>query len=259
MTEQFDIKIMDALEFLRSLPDESVDLIVTDPQYETTMKWRKIGTPRLDIDMTRTVPNDKLRPVLDECARVLKKNSHLYMHCDEETRDILKPKIIEAGFKFWKSLVWDKGSIGMGYHWRGTYEFIVFAEKGKRMLNNLGLPDIFRVKRLKGPQYFPMQKPVELAASIIENSSNPGDVVCDPFMCSGTVGVAAIKLGRKFIGCEVGAKAYERATERLNKAVKKKKKTAAAAVVEGDTVNPGRSVSFAPPEDDVRDNSEAAL
>ena len=53
-----------------------------------------------------------------------------------------KPAAEQAGFKFWKPLVWDKCAIGMGYHYRARYEFILFFEKGKRKLNNLSIPDI---------------------------------------------------------------------------------------------------------------------
>ena len=52
---------------------------------------------------------------------------------------VAKPEAERAGFRFWKPLVWDKKTIGMGYHYRARYEFILFFEKGKRRLNDLGI------------------------------------------------------------------------------------------------------------------------
>ena len=91
-----------------------------------------------------------------------------------------------AGFKFWKPLVWDKATIGMGYHYRARYEFILFFEKGKRRLNDLGIADIISVPRIRGG--YPAEKPAEVADVLIRQSTEPGDVVVDPFMGSGSVG-----------------------------------------------------------------------
>ena len=70
---------------------------------------------------------------------------------------VAKPEAEHAGFKFWKPLVWDKCTIGMGYHYRARYEFILFFEKGKRRLNDLGIADIIAVPRIRGG--YPAEKP----------------------------------------------------------------------------------------------------
>ena len=61
---------------------------------------------------------------------------------------VAKPCGEEAGFKFWKPLIWDKMKIGMGYHYRARCERILFFEKGKRKLNDLGIPDVLAVERI---------------------------------------------------------------------------------------------------------------
>lgn len=112
--------------------------------------------------------------------RVLKNNRHLYIFCDQETMFHLKPIAEEAGFKFWKPIVWNKMAIGMGYHYRAKYEFVLFFEKGKRKLNNLGIPDILEAKRVM--RGYPTEKPVDLIKILIEQSTIQGESVCDPFL-----------------------------------------------------------------------------
>ena len=104
---------------------------------------------------------------------------------------VAKPKAERAGFKFWKPLVWDKRTIGMGYHYRARYEFILFFEKGKRRLNDLGVADIIVEPRIHGG--YPAEKPSTVSEVLIDQSTQPGDVVADPFMGSGSVGVAALR------------------------------------------------------------------
>src|SRR5690606_3268514 len=117
---------------------------------------------------------------------------------------------------FWKPLVWDKQRIGMGYHYRARYEFILFFEKGKRKLNNLGVPDIIAHPRIhKG---YPTEKPVEVSEVLIRQSSEEGQLVLDPFMGSGSTGVAAVRNGRSFLGNDLSPEALSLSRTRLQEA-----------------------------------------
>src|SRR5262249_61981842 len=84
---------------------------------------------------------------------------------------VAKPEAERAGFRFWKPLVWDKATIGMGYHYRARYEFVLFFEKGKRRLNDLGVADIINVPRIRGGD--PAEKPAEVAQGLIAQSAQP--------------------------------------------------------------------------------------
>jgi site-specific DNA-methyltransferase (adenine-specific) len=101
----------------------------------------------------------------------------------------------------------------MGYHYRARYEFILFFEKGKRRLNDLGIPDVLSVPRVHGG--YPAEKPVGVSEILIGQSSQPGDTVADPFMGSGSVGVAALKAGRRFFGNDLNPDAVRLAATRL--------------------------------------------
>ena len=216
----FELAALDAVNWLRELPTESVDLVVTDPAYESLEKHRAVGTTtRLKHSKSssnnwfRVFPNERFGELFVEVFRVLKPDTHFYLFCDAETMFIAKPEAERAGFKFWKPLVWDKKTIGMGYHYRARYEFILFFEKGKRRLKDLGVADIITEPRIH--RGYPAEKPVAVSEVIIGQSSQPGDVVADPFMGSGSVGVAAVRLGRRFIGTDLNPEAVELTGQRL--------------------------------------------
>lgn len=211
----------DAIEWLGTLAAECVDLIVTDPAYESLEKHRAKGTTtRLSHSKSSSndwfpiFPNTRFRELFAQIYRVLKRDSHFYMFCDQETMFVAKPLAEAAGFRFWKPLVWDKKQIGMGYHFRARYEFILFFEKGKRRLNDLGQPDVIECQRIRGG--YPTEKPVAVNRILIEQSTRPGDIVLDPFMGSGSAGEAALRSGRGFIGCDLLERSVSIARERLS-------------------------------------------
>ena len=219
--KKIDVSNLDAITWLRTIESNSVDLVITDPPYESLEKHRKIGTTtRLKNSKSSSnqwfeiFPNERFEELVSEIYRIMKKNSHFYLFCDQETMFVIKPIAESMGFKFWKPIVWDKVSIGMGYHYRARYEFILFFEKGKRKLNNLSIPDILVEKRVwKG---YPTEKPVNLAKTLIEQSSNEQDVVIDPFCGSGFVGQASELLNRNFRGNDLNIEAVKLTKTRIN-------------------------------------------
>lgn len=219
----FQLFQSDAVEWLRSLPSDSVDLVITDPPYESLEKHRAVGTTtRLKVSAAssnawfRIFPNTRFPELFAEVHRVLRRHSHFYLVCDSETAFIAKPEAEKAGFRFWKPLVWDKVSIGMGYHYRARYEFILFFEKGKRRLKDLGVPDVLTVPRVRGG--YPAEKPVALNEILIRQSTEEGAVVVDPFMGSASAGVAALKLGRRFVGNDIATESLALSRRRLTEA-----------------------------------------
>lgn len=225
----FELHLGDCLEWLHVIEDKSVDLIITDPAYESLEKHRAVGTTtRLVTEWFPIFKNTQLSQFLAECFRVLKNDTHFYIYCDQETMHVLWSLMhvltpegkIELSpvakkhfpFKWWKHLIWEKvnsdeaPSPGMGYHYRYAQECIIFLEKGKRKLNNLGVCDVLRAPRVRG---YPTEKPVSVSRTLISQSSKPGELVIDPFLGSGSTGEAALELGRSFAGCDVVEKSLE--------------------------------------------------
>jgi site-specific DNA-methyltransferase (adenine-specific) len=217
---RFQLTQGDAVAWLRTLPASSVDLVITDPPYESLEKHRAIGTTtRLkhskasSNDWFSIFPNARFPELFAEVFRVLKKDTHFYLFCDPETMFVAKPLAEEAGFKFWKPLVWDKIRIGMGYHYRARYECVLFFEKGKRKLHDLGIADIIQAPRINNG--YPAEKPPEVSEVLIKQCTEAGELVIDPFMGSGSVGVAAIRNQRNFRGNDLCAEALEITQQRL--------------------------------------------
>lgn len=231
---RFQLTRGDAVAWLRTLPDESIDLVVTDPPYESLEKHRAIGTTtRLkhskasSNDWFEIFPNERFGELFTEVYRVLKRNSHFYLFCDPETMFVAKPEAEKAGFKFWKPLIWNKLRIGMGYHYRAMYECVLFFEKGKRKLHDLGISDIIEHPRVNGG--YPAEKPPQVASVLIGQSTEPGALVIDPFMGSGSTGVAAVGLGRNFMGNDLCEEAMQITRARLLEAGAKEPLVAAPA------------------------------
>lgn len=242
---RFRVQQRDAVEALRAMPSASVDLVVTDPAYESLEKHRAIGTTtRLkhskssSNDWFSIFPNARFDEFFAEAFRVLKKNTHLYMFCDQETMFVVRDKAVACGFKFWKPLVWDKKRIGMGYHYRARYEFILFFEKGKRKLADLGVPDILECPRIHGG--YPSEKPSDVSRVLIRQSSLPGDLVVDPFCGSGSVGVASLLEGRRFHGTDICKEAVDITEGRLA-SLEEARLAASTVGAPGATAAPGAS------------------
>ena len=216
--ERGRVVVSDAFDLLRSLAPESVDLVVTDPPYESLQIHRARGTTtRLTTNWFTTVPNERLPELLREVYRVLRSDRHFYLFCDEVTADIIKQqqgigaarlvngaRKCASGFVYWKEIVWAKTTLdggrirgGTGYHYRAASERILFFEKGKRALSDLGIPDVLMAARAGVPG--PAVKPGAVVRTLIAQSTSPEELVVDPFCGSGVTGVEARGLHRRFL------------------------------------------------------------
>lgn len=213
----------DAVDLLAALPSGCVDCYAMDPAYESLEKHRKAGgtTGRLmhskmsSNDWFPIFANARFPALLEQMYRTLKRDRHAYIMCDDETSDVIKPMARAAGFTVWDRIIWDKKSIGMGYHWRKQTEFILFLEKGKRRLNELGWSNVIECKRLQGKDLYPTEKPPEVFERLILNSTQPGELVADPFCGSGSCGEASLATGRLWLGSDVAEEAIGRSRARL--------------------------------------------
>ena len=122
----------DCLELMEEIPDESVDLVLTDPPYgmgfQSNYRAKKYSKIENDTCL------DWVNKLVQECWRVLKPNSALYLFCSWHKVDVFK-RAIEKWFKIKNILIWEKNNTSMGDlkgSYAPKYEMIIFAHKGRR-------------------------------------------------------------------------------------------------------------------------------
>ncbi len=204
----------ECFDFFRSLNDASIDVITTDPPYSTRCfgfyAWKK-ETPAWSLSLEREP--ERFREFLQECRRVLAPDGHLYVMVDSRALLALGP-IMRDVFDVKNLIVWDKGRAGLGIHYRRAHELILFATKGKRTVKDRTLTDVWSIPRLHRTAY-PTQKPVALFETMLRASADPGTVVCDPFLGSGSAAIAALRSGCAFVGADVSRRACALAARRV--------------------------------------------
>ena len=157
---RFQLAHSDAVAWLRSLPAGSVDLVVTDPPYESLEKHRAIGTTtRLkhskasSNDWFSIFPNARFPELFAEVYRVLKKDTHFYLFCDPETMFVAKPMAEAVGFKFWKPIIWDKclGPDTLVWTTRGVIPIADIVEGDRVALPDGGTTRVRATRRTRSP------------------------------------------------------------------------------------------------------------
>ncbi len=217
----------DCIEELQKIEDESVDLIVTDPPYPVTKKGcagNTGGMMATKVTMQGKIfehNNIDCSEYAPEFFRLLKDGSHCYVMCNHVNLIKMLNVFTGVGFHFIKSLIWNKGNKLMGRFYMSQFEYILFFRKGKGVqINYCGTSDILsfqnkKTKDVNGQNLHDTEKPVELMEVLVRNSSKEGQIVLDPFMGIGSVGIACNNLYRQFIGIEIDKKYFQIAQLRM--------------------------------------------
>lgn len=219
---------LDCLEMFKSLKDESIDLVVTDPPYRVISGGHKGKTPTgilknndgkifeyNDINFEEWIP---------EIYRVLKDDGDFYCMTNVLNLQEVLNCASKCGFNLHNILVWEKNNVTPNRWYMKNCEFTCyFYKKNAKTINNPSSKQVHQFDNPQGNKLHPTEKPVELMRYYIENSSNENDIVLDPFMGGGSTGVACKQCGRNFIGCEIDKKYFDIAQTRINNTTSLKK------------------------------------
>lgn len=220
---------VDCLDGLASVPDNSVDLIVTDPPYFLSMghagsstNARAGGSEMLNSNRAfndLAICTPFYRQLFQEFRRVLKENGSFYFFTDWRGYAYYFP-LINAELPVRNLIVWDKKS-GPGSFYSFAHELVIFGTYRPKTKGGVGT-NVWRIaafnsgaKKTNGEKQHPTQKPVEILTKMIEDSSEPGDTVLDTFMGSGSTAVACLRTGRNYIGFELDEKYHAIAMQRV--------------------------------------------
>ena len=208
----------DALEALRELESNSVDLVATDPPYGINLKkGYKKGNKLVAGDDGFSVMFF-LDDLLTELKRVMKDESAAYIFTRFDVYPYWFMKC-KNYFDVKSCLIWNKGGGGIGDlkgNYALNYEMCIYMVKGRHLLNGKRDGAVWNIGKCK-QEYHETQKPVEIMQKIIEKSSNENDLVLDPFAGSCSTAIACKNTNRNFLGYELIKENYEIAQERINK------------------------------------------
>ncbi len=236
----------DCLEVMQGLPERTVDLIVTDPPYGHNnnngdlIHRREAALGKGEPGRSRAIANDGieandlLRSALPEFARLLRRGGCCCCCGGGGGPD---PQFARwslwidstPGLEFKQMVVWDKGPMGMGWHYRRSYETVLVAQKSGApcqwydetdRVENIIRPGQYGIRKIiPSADQHPTEKPWQLAGAFIRWHTQIAAVVLDPFLGSGAFAEAAIRLGRRFIGVEIEERYCEIAVKRIEAAL----------------------------------------
>lgn len=211
----------DCIEGMKKIPDESIDLIVTDPPYlmNYKTKHRKDKHHKFCSEIEGDDDQELIKNYIKECYRIMKNDSACYMFCNSNKVDVFKRQLEKVGFNIKNMIVWVKNNWTAGdlkASYGKQYELILYVNKGRRFINGSRLTDVWEFHKVSGSkQLHQNQKPVELIKQCIEKSSDSGAIVFDGFMGSGTTAIACIDTDRHYIGYELDPEYYKVANNRI--------------------------------------------
>ena len=229
--EQFgNIKLYngDCMEVMKTIPDNSIDLIITDPPYRTISggnksKW-KSGYPNsvLSENNGKIFKHNDINHIdwLTESYRVLKDGSHIYIMTNLLNLFTLQQLSEQVGFKLHNLLIWEKNNANANRWYMKNCEYILFMRKGEaKTINNPSSKTVHKFNNIIGNKNHPTEKPIDLMELYITNSSDENNLILDPFIGSGSTGVAAVNLNRNFIGIELDEIYFNIAKSRIETTV----------------------------------------
>ncbi len=221
----------DALHHMKTMPNESVDLLFTDPPYGINIDKTAMsigGHTGGDITTTGIKYDDSPENALllyatlaTESARFCKPTAHALIFCGPSHFWSIKTMFNEAG---WicseRPVIWIKNGSGQNNNpdawFSAAYEMLLFARRPEAKLVLYGKPDWIQCNPVSPTQkVHQAEKPVDLCKELISRVCLPGGYLYDPFMGSGAIIEAGFRMKLLCLGCELAVESYAAATARM--------------------------------------------
>lgn len=211
----------DCLERMKEITSGSVEMILTDPPYGMDFQSNRRVVQQKFAKIANDKSLDWVDSFIDECHRVMTDNSAIYFFCSWHNIDYFK-MAIERKFKLKNMIVWVKNNHGSG-DLKGGYapqhEIVFYACKGRVLNRGKRIPDVIYADKIPSAKLVhPTEKNISMLSVFVNQHTDLGMTVLDPFMGSGTTGIASMNTGRKFIGIELDLNYFNIALERIEAA-----------------------------------------
>lgn len=223
MFELNKIYNLDCIEGMKEIPDNFIDLIVTDPPYLINYKTNR--RKNKNHDFCTPIQNDNnpelIVEYIKECHRIMKENAAMYMFCNWKKVGFFKREL-EKKFNLTKMIIWIKnnhtaGDLKCSFGNRNEYIYLV-NKSGYPFDDDDTQDDLWFFDKVAGKALIHQnQKPQPLIEKCIMKHSKENDIVFDGFAGSGTTAFAAKKLGRQFLGFELEKNYCDEANKKLLK------------------------------------------
>lgn len=228
LADGIDLYLGDCRDILPTIG--RVGSVISDPPYEAVMqnKWGVLSRNAPSSHVRHEdLGFDAIDHMRDDVASVAVAacDGWLVLFCMAEGVRAWRDAIEASGARYKRAMVWVKPDAMPQFNGQGPsvgHEMLVAAwcGTGHSKWNGGGKPGVFTFNKNTIGAEHPTQKPLPLMAELVRLFSFPGEVVCDPFAGSGTTGIAAVKLGRRFIGIEQDQKWFDLACRRISDALK---------------------------------------
>ena len=204
----------DCLDLMDDLEDNSVDILYTDPPYIPPQHSSTLTKYKKSLSEMGILESFYKR-FLEKVDRVLKDDGILIIYCNCDSYPLFYIHLFPYVKKM-RCFIWDKISCSLGYTFRHQHEMILCGERVKMKPIKCGTGDIFKYKVVKAKEKdHPAQKPVEIHKHILQNIIGENRVVLDPFMGTGSIGLACKELGCDYIGMELEPEYFKIAENKL--------------------------------------------
>ena len=212
-----DLRHGDSAVIMGNMPPSSIDLIVTDPPYDVDVE----GGGNTGVGHNWKVKDDYFEPIVDfrpyfrEMYRVLKPDSHCYVFSNVRGQRQLLNESADY-FRLIDIITIIKNNCyPISQYWLRQTEFILLMTKGRKVCNYQSEKNWFWGDKVENNGH-PTVKPLNVLGKLIRMSSQPGDTILDPFMGSGTTGIASVRLKRNFVGIELKEEWYKKSYEDIH-------------------------------------------
>ena len=216
-----DLILGDCLEVMKTIPDKSVDAVITDPPYGIDYQSAR----RTDRADWKPKINNDIAPFLEwipDAFRIIKDTGFVMCFCRWDVEEEFRTAIKHAGFILKSQIIWDKVIHGMGdleSAFAPQHENLLFATKGNYSFPGVRPKSIIREQRVHPDKMIhPNEKPVNLYYKLYHSLLNKNDSMVDCFCGSASSGEAAIKFGCNYIGIDNSDYYFPLAEKRIHDA-----------------------------------------
>lgn len=213
-------KQADAFEALAELSEDYGDVAFVDYPWNFMGKNHSNGgrSDEERVDDWNAADNDRLAPVLENLARVLKGGRWVYLFADDKVLPKFREAVENSPLTYRKTLIWDTEYIGMGHYYRSRHQYVIAATNGDTDRYVRDQPTVLTApvpSRTPGTEaVYPTGKPPSIYEQLIEPVTQPGERVLEPFCGSAPGAMAAHQLRREYWGCDISREAIAAARKR---------------------------------------------